>query len=890
MAQISGNTCNIVTITPMSVECSVTNASSENTQDGSITLIINGGTAPYSVSWNNGQQGITLNNLSSGTYSATVTDYYGDYTITTECVVGNQSFFLDKFIKCKDSYNPNVFIFYDGTSLSLSNLTTVSENIRSWYQQEVIGGFGGQLYEGVIGNENSNGENWLWWSLYPYLGSLTGGTLSDSTVIKSFGLQGESVDNSIYDSQWCQSDDSGKCVPNNPSFNFGTSVAGGIVSDIYKRINYGYNLTGPYGVNDSRTNGVPFTITPNMDGNNSTVYGDFEGGQMEYVVVIVTDESNGQIGFYHGNTPINGSEPQKSFLFTNPFELYGTGWDNQTLKEPTNRFSDEYEKFLKVWEDIKSQNGRFNGLLYPLITNSVNQIPFLQHAVASIEGETISNGEFEDKYGTNIQNVGSQSLNLLALESENVYSTLTATTAYSSLDTQYKNGAGLKNFGWEVEPTATQNNVNTKIENFFDGTALSNTELYTNELTNLTVDKIYSLSNIEGCYSYDSRILYTGQSYETTTIVSEYNDCINCDPSPLNPIIQPKLCLSSNSSQYTFTQNGIDGNGNFVWVNSDNSLTASYNTTNDRWEITPWSNVGIGNLIQNSNNQIPTGLWVNIGVDRPLSWTMTEGECQGIPLTLNANVTNETCEGDNNGNVLLTTNGGTPPFVYRVYNVLPYPAYSNSGLFINLQPDTYTAEVSGSTGTVTTSFTIGEGATANQYTLSTPFQPISENYGSLNWTYSIQINPPLPSNVTATFDLGLTHQRISRSSGDAIFNQSHQIIKNGTLNIPYTSTSPVTSTTLICSNTVTQSNETFTQLATNVQMTGGDTIVGNVTQTVIVDGSGAPCFPEDCKMLGEYITGIQVTNISLQGGTNCDSISYPIPISGINVIQYACAT
>jgi hypothetical protein len=64
-------------------------------------------------------------------------------------------------------------------------------------------------------------------STYPYLGSLTGGTLSDGiTEIKSFGLDGQSVNYSTYNSNWCESSDGGKCVPRQPSFNFSTSVAG----------------------------------------------------------------------------------------------------------------------------------------------------------------------------------------------------------------------------------------------------------------------------------------------------------------------------------------------------------------------------------------------------------------------------------------------------------------------------------------------------------------------------------------------------------------------------------------------------------------------------------------------------------------------------------------
>lgn len=87
----------------MEVECNVTNASSPTASDGSATVQVFGGTPPYSITWTNGissQQGNTLNNLLPGTYSATVVDYFGDYSVTTECVVGSASQIVYQFNSC----------------------------------------------------------------------------------------------------------------------------------------------------------------------------------------------------------------------------------------------------------------------------------------------------------------------------------------------------------------------------------------------------------------------------------------------------------------------------------------------------------------------------------------------------------------------------------------------------------------------------------------------------------------------------------------------------------------------------------------------------------------------------------------------------------------------
>src|SRR6185436_14880730 len=54
--------------------------------NGSIALIVNGGTAPYSYTWSNGASTQNLNNLSSGTYSVTITDVNGCINVASASV------------------------------------------------------------------------------------------------------------------------------------------------------------------------------------------------------------------------------------------------------------------------------------------------------------------------------------------------------------------------------------------------------------------------------------------------------------------------------------------------------------------------------------------------------------------------------------------------------------------------------------------------------------------------------------------------------------------------------------------------------------------------------------------------------------------------------------
>jgi len=81
------NECDVLTIFPMEVECLVTHPSSIKSFDGAATLIITGGTSPYTILWDIGSISPLIYNLNVGSYSATVIDYYGDFTANTTCVL-----------------------------------------------------------------------------------------------------------------------------------------------------------------------------------------------------------------------------------------------------------------------------------------------------------------------------------------------------------------------------------------------------------------------------------------------------------------------------------------------------------------------------------------------------------------------------------------------------------------------------------------------------------------------------------------------------------------------------------------------------------------------------------------------------------------------------------
>ena len=83
---ISQNDCEVFTLFDMGLICNpITVPSSSTSSDGSLSVLVTGGTSPYSFYWGGGQRNQTLINVPQGSYEVTVVDYYGDYTATTIC-------------------------------------------------------------------------------------------------------------------------------------------------------------------------------------------------------------------------------------------------------------------------------------------------------------------------------------------------------------------------------------------------------------------------------------------------------------------------------------------------------------------------------------------------------------------------------------------------------------------------------------------------------------------------------------------------------------------------------------------------------------------------------------------------------------------------------------
>jgi hypothetical protein len=81
------NECGVITILPMGVRCLVKDPSEFSINDGTVSVIITGGTSPYTVTWIGGPTSPTYSPVGNGAYTATTVDYWGDYTVTVICEI-----------------------------------------------------------------------------------------------------------------------------------------------------------------------------------------------------------------------------------------------------------------------------------------------------------------------------------------------------------------------------------------------------------------------------------------------------------------------------------------------------------------------------------------------------------------------------------------------------------------------------------------------------------------------------------------------------------------------------------------------------------------------------------------------------------------------------------
>ncbi len=142
---------------PMSIECHATNAtciSGENADPtGLVTVLVNGGTAPFSYQWSNGSTNPSIDGVEPGTYSVIVTDANGCIQSCSATVEVEASFnMLCTVINDYCNGNTNAAIYVEHTA----DPSTVSYLWSNGSTDQMIGGVGPGTYSVTI-TSNING-------------------------------------------------------------------------------------------------------------------------------------------------------------------------------------------------------------------------------------------------------------------------------------------------------------------------------------------------------------------------------------------------------------------------------------------------------------------------------------------------------------------------------------------------------------------------------------------------------------------------------------------------------------------------------------------------------------------------------------------------------------
>ncbi|NEV94079.1 hypothetical protein G3567_07955 [Psychroflexus sp. YR1-1] len=102
---------------PIDISINSKNETCASSEDGSIALDIEGGTAPYTITWDNGMTGETLSNLAPGTYTANITDKYNCEEVVSVEIEGVTALVMDytyENISCYSAANGFIGVEIDG--------------------------------------------------------------------------------------------------------------------------------------------------------------------------------------------------------------------------------------------------------------------------------------------------------------------------------------------------------------------------------------------------------------------------------------------------------------------------------------------------------------------------------------------------------------------------------------------------------------------------------------------------------------------------------------------------------------------------------------------------------------------------------------------------------
>lgn len=301
--------------------------------------------------------------------------------------------------------------------------------------------------------------------------------------------------------------------------------------------------------------------------------------------------------------------------------------------------------------------------------------------------------------------------------------------------------------------------------------------------------------------------------------------------------IPEQLCLTIGGEQYQFELGGTL-NGKNTWTGD--TLTVFWNSSQGYWTIENWPQ---GQIRHEYNDNVPLGDWLQIGGRIPLLGEMVVGECDGNNVSITLQVFDENCEGECDGSIIVTPQGGQSPYQYTTDGI----NYQLSPIFNNLCAGDGTVTIKDANNNTTTeSFTIGLSNTSSNYDLqiSESVETISLSQTSLvkKYNYIIQTSPSLP--VGGSVILNLNGINIDTFSPPGSFTSNHTWtyqLGNVNNNFASSSVNNTTNTISCASGSQTQTVDTWNYNNT-LTLNAGQTFTAScVVNLSIQAGSDSSC-------------------------------------------------
>jgi hypothetical protein len=305
-----------------------------------------------------------------------------------------------------------------------------------------------------------------------------------------------------------------------------------------------------------------------------------------------------------------------------------------------------------------------------------------------------------------------------------------------------------------------------------------------------------------------------------------------------------------------FIYNGIF-NDKPSWLSNDSQSFMYWNTgTTEEWLIS--GTTASPFVVYNPNPDTPPlAGWEVLG-DKTTTITVLEGSCSLIPpLSMQLALNNPSCK--NNGSIIVTANGGVPPYLYSKDGGA---SYQTNPIFNNLGGGNYSIITKDSVGNVQTQI-----VTLLTNTIPTDY---IVTLNSLGGNLSVSISPSLPNGISISFDLIVTSQFfVAPLPTSAIHNSGANILVNG---LPVLPNAPVINNTTAanaCNGTTYVTNKTFTW--STITLTNTSTFSGTLIDTINPILPVPPCY-----------SGISAINASLNNprinGCDCCHVSFVQPV------------